>query len=102
MLNPVHLLQSIFQSIEFKQEASGKGLQAQKLRLMQVRRPFNTCRCFLEWMVSQIEADVGLQETVQREVFLSEQYQQAQGTAKEDGDQLQQWLMELNGLNEAY
>jgi hypothetical protein len=109
MRHPVYLFEPVFLSIESKQEASGKGLQAQKLRLMQGHWRFTIKREFVEWMISQIETDIRLQETVQREVFLSEECLWAQVMAKaglltaEDKDRLlQRWQTELKGLNEAY
>lgn len=103
----VYLFEPVFLSIETKQEASGKGLQAQKLRQFQARRR-GISHVFVDWVISQIETDVCLQETGQRETFLSEECQRVQRKAKdgllteEDENQLQRWLTELEDLNEAF
>lgn len=103
------LFESIVMPIERKQEASGNGLRAQKLRAIQGHWHHSLSYRFLEWMISQIEADIRLQETVQRESFLSEEYQRLQEIAskagiftEEDKDQLQRWLKELEHLQEEY
>lgn len=112
MRHPAHALvrwlQPTFISIEAKQEAARKGLQAQNLRYIQTRCHWKVHPGFVRWIISQIEADTRLQETVQREAFLKEECQRIQGMAgggsltPEDENLLQRWLAELETLNEAY
>lgn len=104
------LLDPIFLVIESKYKASERELQAQKLRLVNAHWNWPLTFEVMHWIVSQIEVDIYVQETLQREEFLIEEYQRALENAKdsdsvfteEDQNQLQRWLMELETLNKEY
>lgn len=89
-------------------EALGKWERAQKIRLFACDRR-GIANSLITLLISLIEADIHIQEIVQRETFLKEECQQlSDKLSKEklhtenDEDQRRRWLSELEDLNKEY